>query len=126
MLGAGAALPPKQNGGDYTTQSGDTLPLLVGAEALGRQIIECVRLPIDVCPSDGGTFGAFSVECPCGVGHNGSGGAGGDVLIACTPPPDVLEMPSRVSVPPRQAKRFYKLWFSDNESAAGPGYLTNN
>jgi hypothetical protein len=26
------------------------------------------------------------------------------VLIACTSPPDVLEMPSRVPVPPRQAK----------------------
>jgi hypothetical protein len=25
------------------------------------------------------------------------------VLIACTSPPDVLEMPSRVPVPPRQA-----------------------
>ena len=102
---------------DYTTQSGDTLPLLVGAEALGRQIIECVRLPIDVCPSDGGTSGAFSVECLCSVGHNGSGGAGGDVLIACTSPPDVLEVPSRVSVPPRQAN-FPKI----NRAAIGtPG-----
>jgi hypothetical protein len=88
---------------EYTTQSGDTLPLLVGAEAPGRQINDCVMVHIDACPSDGGTFGAFSMESKCGVGHNGSGGAGGDVLIACTPPPGVLEMPSRVSVPPRQA-----------------------
>jgi hypothetical protein len=99
-------------------------PRLGGEEV--HKTVDLVVMLAEAARSDGGTSGAFSVECPCTVGHNGSGGAGGDVLIACTSPPDVLEVPSRVSVPPRQAKRFYKLWFSDNESAAGPGYLTNN